>query len=62
MNRVVVPSAVQLAGASKEVVEVSTGQREKCTQQFAPNVVPILWYPLDPAVTGQSTVAIASAG
>ncbi len=73
MNRVAAPNAAQLVGASKaaaaavstvgtnKAAAVLTGQPERCTQQFAPSVVPILWYPLGPMVRSQSTVAIASA-
>ncbi len=63
MNRVAVPNAVQLVGASKVAVaaEVLTGQLERCIQQFALSAVLILWFPLDRVATGRYTVAIASA-
>ncbi len=61
MNRVAVPNAVQLVGASSEGLEVSAGQHEKCIQQFVLSAVLILWFPFSPVATGQYTVAIASA-
>ncbi len=67
MNRVAVPNAVQLVGASKEVPEVpevpedSAERHEKCIQQFAPSAVLILWFPLGRVATGRYTVTIASA-
>ncbi len=64
MNRVAVPNAVQLVGASREGPEgpeVSAGRHEKCIQQFAHNAVLILWFPLGRVATGRFTVAIASA-
>ena len=66
MNRVAVPNAVQLVGASREGPEgpegpeVSAGRHEKCIQQFAHSAVLILWFPLGPVATGRYTVAIAS--
>ncbi len=63
MNRVAVPNAVQLVGASKVVAaaEVLTGQPERCIQQFALSAVLILWFPFCRVATGRYTVAIASA-
>ncbi len=64
MNRVAVPNAVQLVGASREGPEgpeVSEGRHEKCIQQFAHSAVLILWFPLGPVATGRYTAAIASA-
>ncbi len=64
MNRVAVPNAVQLVGASREAPEgpeVSAGQHEKCIQQFALSAVLIPWFPLGRVATGRYTVAIASA-
>ncbi len=56
MNRVAVPNAVQLVGASREgpeVSAVSAGQHEKCIQQFALSAVLILWFPLDREAIGR---------
>ena len=67
MNRVAVPNAVQIVGASKEgpagpaVSAVSAGHHEKCIQQFALSAVLTLWFHLDRVATGRYTVAIASA-
>ena len=64
MNRVAVPNAVQLVGASKEGPEgpeVSAGHHEKCIQQFALSAGLTLWFHLDRVATGRYTVAIASA-
>ncbi len=64
MNRVAVPNAVQLVGASREGPEgpeVSAGQHEKCIQQFALSAGLTLWFHLDRVATGRYTVAIASA-
>ncbi len=64
MNRVAVPNAVQLVGASREGPEgpeVSAGRHEKCIQQFAHSAVLILWFPLGRVATGRYTAAIASA-
>ncbi len=61
MNRVAVPNAARLVGASREGPEVSAGDHEKCIQQFAPSAVLILWFLLGPGETGQYTVTIASA-
>ena len=61
MNRVAVPNAVQLVGASKESPEVSAGHHEKCIQQFALSAGLTLWFHLDRVATGRYTVAIASA-
>jgi len=61
MNRVAVPNAVQLVGASSEGREVSAGQHAKCIQQFALSAVLILWFPLGRVATGRYTGAIASA-
>ncbi len=64
MNRVAVPNAVQLVGASEVAAvaaEILTGQPERCIQQFALSAVLILWFPLGRVATGRYTVAIASA-
>ena len=61
MNRVAVPNAVQLVGASKEGPGVSAGHHEKCIQQFALSAGLTLWFHLDRVATGRYTVAIASA-
>ena len=61
MNRLAVPNAVQLVGASKEGPEVSAGYHEKCIQQFALSAGLTLWFHLDRVATGRYTVAIASA-
>ena len=64
MNRLAVPNAVRLVGASKEGPEVSVGpagHHEKCIQQFALSAGLTLWFHLDPVATGRYTVAIASA-
>ena len=64
MNRLAVPNAVRLVGASKEGPEgpeVSAGHHEKCIQQFALSAVLTLWFHLDRVATGRYTVAIASA-
>jgi hypothetical protein len=64
MNRVAVPNAVQLVGASKEGPEgpeVSAGRHEKCIQQFALSAGLTRWFHLDRVATGRYTVAIASA-
>ena len=64
MNRVAVPNAVRLVGASKEGPEgpeVSAGHHEKCIQQFALSAGLTLWFHLDRVATGRYTVAIASA-
>ena len=70
MNRVAVPNAVELVGASKEGPEVSAGpagpagpegHHEKCIQQFALSAGLTLWFHLDRVATGRYTVAIASA-
>ena len=64
MNRLAVPNAVQLVGASKEGPEgpeVSAGHHEKCIQQFALSAGLTLWFHLDRVATGRYTVAIASA-
>ncbi len=67
MNRVAVPNAVQLVGASREGPEgpegpeVSAGHHGKCIRQFARSAVLILWFPLGRVATGRFTVAIASA-
>ena len=67
MNRVAVPNAVELVGASKEGPEVSVGpegpegHHEKCIQQFALSAGLTLWFHLDRVATGRYTVAIASA-
>ncbi len=63
MNRVAVPNAVQLVGASREGPagpEDSAGRHEKCIQQFAHSAVLILWFPLGRVATGRYTVAIVS--
>ncbi len=61
MNRVAVPNAVQLVGASREGPEVSAGHpHEKCIQQFALSAGLIPWFPLDRVATGRYNVAIAS--
>ena len=64
MNRVAVPNAVQIVGASKEGPAgpaVSAGHHEKCIQQFALSAGLTLWFHLDRVATGRYTVAIASA-
>ena len=64
MNRLAVPNAVRLVGASKEGPEgpeVSAGHHEKCIQQFALSAGLTLWFHLDRVATGRYTVAIASA-
>ena len=61
MNRVAVPNAVQLVGASKEGPEGPEGHHEKCIQQFALSAGLTLWFHLDRVATGRYTVAIASA-
>ena len=64
MNRLAVPNAVQLVGASKEGPEgpeVSAGRHEKCIQQFALSAGLTRWFHLDRAATGPYTVTIASA-
>ena len=64
MNRLAVPNAVELVGASKEGPEVSAGpegHHEKCIQQFALSAGLTLWFHLDRVATGRYTVAIASA-
>ena len=64
MNRLAVPNAVQLVGASKEGPEgpeVSAGHHEKCIQQFALSAGLTLWFHLDRVATGRYTVATASA-
>ena len=64
MNRLAVPNAVRLVGASKEGREgreVSAGHHEKCIQQFALSAGLTLWFHLDRVATGRYTVAIASA-
>ena len=64
MNRLAVPNAVRLVGASKEGPEgpeVSAEHHEKCIQQFALSAVLTLWFHLDRVATGRYTVAIASA-
>ena len=64
MNRLAVPNAVQLVGASKEGPEgpeVSAGHHKKCIQQFALSAGLTLWFHLDRVATGRYTVAIASA-
>ena len=51
MNRLAVPNAVRLVGASKEGPEgpeVSAGHHEKCIQQFALSAVLTLWFPFRP--------------
>ncbi len=67
MNRVAVPNAVQLVGASREGPEGpegpegSAGRHEKCIRQFARSAGQILWFPLGRGATGRYTAAIASA-
>ena len=64
MNRLAVPNAVRLVGASKEGPEgpeVLAGHHEKCIQQFALSAGLTLWFHLDRVATGRYTVAIASA-
>ncbi len=61
MNRVAVPNAVQLVGASREGPAVSAEHHEKCIQQFALSAGLTLWFHLDRVATGRYTVAIASA-
>ena len=64
MNRLAVPNAVRLVGASKEGPEgpeVSAGHHEKCIQQFALSAGLTLWFHLDRVATDRYTVAIASA-
>jgi hypothetical protein len=70
MNRVAVPNAVELVGASKEgpagpAVSAGPagpeGHHEKCIQQFALSAGLTLWFHLDRVATGRYTVAIASA-
>ena len=61
MNRVAVPNAVQIVGASKEGPAGPAGHHEKCIQQFALSAGLTLWFHLDRVATGRYTVAIASA-
>ena len=67
MNRLAVPNAVELVGASKEGPEVPAGpagpagHHEKCIQQFALSAGLTLWFHLDRVATGRYTAAIASA-
>ena len=64
MNRLAVPNAVQIVGASKEGPEgpeVSAGRHEKCIQQFALSAGLTRWFHLDRVATGRYTVTIASA-
>ncbi len=61
MNRVAVPNAVQLVGASREGPEVSAEEHERCIQQFVLSVVRTLRFLSDPMVTDRCIVAIASA-
>ena len=64
MNRLAVPNAVRLVGASKEGPAGPAGpagHHEKCIQQFALSAGLTLWFHLDRVATGRYTVAIASA-
>ena len=64
MNRLAVPNAVQIVGASKEGPAGPAGpagHHEKCIQQFALSAGLTLWFHLDRVATGRYTVAIASA-
>ena len=61
-SRLAAPNAAQPVRASSQVPEVSAGQHEKCIQSSALSVGSRPRSPLGPVVTGQSTVAIVSAG
>ncbi len=62
MSRLAAPNAAQLAEASSQVpAELpAAGDHERCTQQFAPSVALILWFPSYHVVTDRCTAAIAS--